>query len=149
MGFLGAIKGAFGATKSGLDAEMARWKSKDAAFASLAIVALTAGSDGEVEPQERKAGADFVRKGDLFKAFDRGELATALEGYYAKATDAILKEDLIDVIRKVKGTDYARSVVRVGVAIANSDGEFEAGEKEVLREVCAALGLPPEDFKGL
>lgn len=149
MGIWASIKGGLTAVAAGMDGEVAKWKNKDAAFASLAIVALVAGSDGEIEKEERKAGADFVRKGDLFKAFARDELAAALESYYAKSTDMILKEDLYDVIRKVKGSDAARSCVRVGMGIAASDGEVEPAEKEVLREVCAVLDLNPADFRGL
>lgn len=151
MGFLRSLQAGLASVTSaiGLDGEIAKLKNKDAAAASLAIVALVAGSDGEVEKSERKAGADFVRQGALFQAFDRPALASQLEGFYSKATDLILKEDLYDVIRKVRGTDAAASVVKVGIGIASADGEFEPQEKEVLIEVCKLLQLNPADFRGL
>jgi tellurite resistance protein TerB len=150
MSFLAGIQKKFEAAKAKLANEMSKLKNADAANASLAIVALVAGADGEVEPEERKAGANFVRQGELFKAFDRAKLAETLEAYYAKATNEILKEDLFDVIRKVKGdADVARTVVKVGIGIANADGEFEPQEKDILREVCQALNLNAADFRGL
>jgi tellurite resistance protein TerB len=149
MGFFSSVNSAVNTLSSKFDGEISKWKNKDAAYASLAIVALTAAVDGEIEPEERKAGTDFVRKSDIFKAFDRNDLAVALESYYMKATNDILKEDVFDVIRKVKGTDAAGSVVRVGIGIAKADGEMEPAEVEILREVCDALGLDPGAFKGL
>lgn len=150
MGFFSSLKAGFDSVKAGLDGEMAKFKNADAANASLAIVALVAGADGEVEPDERKAGAEFVRKGTLFQAFDRSKLASTLEEFYGKATNDIMREDLFDVIRKVKGNaDQSRAVVKVGIGIAKADGEFEPQEKEILAEVCDALGLSTSDFKGL
>ncbi|WP_422923111.1 tellurite resistance TerB family protein [Singulisphaera sp. PoT] len=147
MGFLDKLKSF--ASGTGLGAEFAKIRDRAAVNATLAAIALVAGADGDIEPAERKAGADFVRKGDLFQSFDREQLATTLEGYYSKATNEIAKQDLFDAIGKVKGTDYARSVVKIGIGIAGADGEFEPQEKEILREVCLTLGLNPVDFKGL
>lgn len=150
MGFLASLKGAFDSAKAGIAGEIAKLSSADSVNATLAIIALTAGADGEIEQEEVKMGADFVRKSDTFAAFDRATLASTLTGYYAKATDPILKGDLFDVIRKVKkNPDTARAVVKVGLAIAGADGEFEPAEKEVLSEVCTELGLVAADFKGL
>lgn len=149
MGLLSRLRAGFDSAKAGLDAEVAKIRDASAVNASLAIVALVAGADGEVEPEERKAGAEFVRKGTLFQSFDRTKLASTLEDYYGKATNEILREDLFDVIRKVKGTDQARTVVKIGIGIANADGDFEPQEKEILKEVCGVLGLNPAEFRGL
>jgi tellurite resistance protein TerB len=147
MALLEKLKSIAGAT--GLSAEFAKIKDRASVNATLAMIALVSGADGEVEQEERKAGADFVRKGDLFQAFDREQLAASLEGYYAKATSEIAKQDLFDLIAKVKGTDYARSLLKIGIGIAGADGEFEPEEKEILREACLVLALVPSEFKGL
>lgn len=150
MGLFDVLTSNFEKAKSALQGEMAKMKSADACNASLAIVALVAGADGEVEPEERKAGAEFVRKGTLFQAFDRSKLAATLEEYYGKATNDILKEDLLDVLRKIKkDPDAARAAVKVGIGIAKADGEFEPQEKEALIEACEVMGLDPKSFKGL
>lgn len=151
MGLLSKLKAGFDAATAvvGLDGEVAKLRNKGAVEASLAIVALVAGADGEVEAEERAAGVNFVRKGDLFKAFDRSALSSRLEEFYAKATDPIVKEDLFDVIKVVRGTDAARAVVKVGMGIAAADGEVEPQEKDVLREVCSLLLLDPSEFRGL
>lgn len=132
-----------------LSGEVTKFKSAAQVEASLAIVALVAGADGEVEKQEREAGVKFVLTNDIFKAFDRSSLSAKLEAYYGKCTDDISKVDLFDVIGKMKGNDAARSIVKVGIAIAKADGEFEPQEKEILAEVCRVLGLAPSEFPGL
>lgn len=149
MSFLAKMKSLAGAAGSTLAGEVSKIRDKKQCEATLAMMALIAGADGEIEAEERKAGANFVRNGDLFKAFDRQQLATALEGYYAKATCDISKQDLYDQIAKFKGTDTARTLVKIGLGIAGSDGEVEPGEVEVLRECCTILGLNAGEFKQL
>ncbi|MFK5952151.1 MAG: TerB family tellurite resistance protein, partial [Desulfobacterium sp.] len=39
-----------------------------------------------------------------------------------------------------------RAAVQVGVIIGNADGNFDADEKKVVREICQTLDIDPADF---
>ncbi len=124
-------------------------KDKHSVNATLAMIALVAGADGEIEPAERSAAAQLVRGGALFEGVNREEINTTLEAYFVKSTNEILKDDLYAVMAKCKGTDYARSLIKLGIKIAGADGVFEPQEKEVLREACTVLAVNAGDFPGL
>lgn len=149
MGFFSSLKDNFTAATSGFARDLGAFQTAAAVEATLAIVALVAGADGEIEPEEIKAGENFVRKGELFKDHDRAKLAAIMAANYAKATDGLLKGDLFDTIARVKGKPVAASVVRAGIGLARADGDFEVEEKEVLIEVCQTLGLDPKSFREL
>ena len=131
-------------------AAVSQLQRQDDVEAMLAIVALVAGADGEVEQQEREMAVDFVRQGDVFKNFDRTRLASTLEENFRKCANAIMRDDLFDKLRGIADEpDTAKKVLNAGIAIAGSDGDFEAEEKEVLIEAAQALGLNPQDFRKL
>jgi tellurite resistance protein TerB len=136
--------------KNAVSDEVSKLNRQDDVAATLAVVALVAGADGEVEPQERAMAVDFVRNGDVFKNFDRTTLADTLESYFKKSTNPIMRDDLFDVIKAVADEpDTIRKVIRAGIAIAGSDGEFEPQEKEVLLEVCELVKVPASEFRQL
>jgi tellurite resistance protein TerB len=152
MGFFSSLKSGLSSLNDQFQGEVTKFQNRNEVNATLAIVALVAGADGDCEPEEKKAGVDLVRSGNLFKAFagERESLASTLDSYYNKCTNDILKDDLYDEIRKVASNkEAAARVVRVGLAISKSDGVMEKEEVEVLREVCSVLGLDPKGFKGL
>ena len=60
---------------------------------------------------------------------------------------AIGKAEALKTIGKLRGKeDQARLMIRVACAIGASDGNFDASEKAVIREICRDLGLDPADF---
>jgi len=150
MGFFSKLVGSAVGAKDAAMAEVSKLQRQDDCIAMLAIMALVAGADNEVEKEESAMAIDFVKNGDVFKGFDRSMLATRLESNFKKCVNPIMRDDLIDDIRGIADEpDTARKVLRAGIAIASSDGEFEPEEKEVLLEVCQVLKLNPADFKQL
>lgn len=122
-------------------------KSADAQLASLAVCAMVAGADGEVEPQERTRIASFLGSSDLFATADLSKLKTTVNDFLDKGVDEILRHDLLRVIKKIASKpDEARAAVYAGIAVAKADGDFEEAEKTVLRDICRTLGLAAADF---
>jgi len=150
MGFFNKVFGAATKVKDEAMAEVSKLQRQDDVISLLAIIALVSGADGVVEPEESAMAVDFVKNGDVFKGFDRSMLATRLDANFKKCVNPIMRDDLIDDVRGISDEpDTARKVLRAGIAIAMSDGEFEPEEKEVLLEVCEVLKLNPTDFKQL
>jgi tellurite resistance protein TerB len=55
-------------------------------------------------------------------------------------------EALQAVAKLKKKEDQGRAVVQIGIIIGGADGNFDSGEKKVLREVCHSLGIDPAQF---
>ena len=56
-------------------------------------------------------------------------------------------EALQAVAKLKKKEDQGRAVVQIGIIIGGADGNFDAGEKKVVREVCHSLGIDPAQFE--
>ncbi len=146
MGFFSSLAGKGQAALAAMTQDAAALKSTTAMTGTLAMLALVAGADGEIEPAEKVAINGFMKASDLFEGHDRSQLATTLEGFFKKATDDFVREDLVELVAKLKGTAAAGAAMRLGVLIAAADGEVEPAEKEILRHVCGSLGLSLADF---
>lgn len=118
------------------------------ADATMAACALISGADGHIDPQERSRTAQFISSSDKLKSFDVASLRGKYDGY----CDVIMRDfafgkiELMQVIGKVKKPEEARAVVQLAAEIANSDGNFDAKEQAVMREIIHALGLSAAEF---
>ena len=148
MSFLNKLK-ALG-QQAGKEAQdtWSRYQSGPFADATMAACALIAAADGQIDPQERSRTAAFITSSDKLKTFDVAQLRQKYERY----CDTIGRDfdfgkiELMQVIGKVKKPEEARAVVQLAVVIANADGNFDAREQAVVREVVHALGLSPAEF---
>ncbi|MFD2608090.1 tellurite resistance TerB family protein [Deinococcus taklimakanensis] len=126
----------------------ARFNNAAFADATMAACALIGAADGHLDPQERSRTAAFITSSDKLKTFDVAQLRQKYERY----CDTIGRDfdfgkiELMQVIGKVKKPEEARAVVQLAVVIANADGNFDAREQAVVREVVHALGLSPAEF---
>ncbi len=124
---------------------------KSGAFrdASMAMCALVAAADGQVDPAERQHVESMIVGNDVLQNFP----ADQLRQRFNKHLDHLLadfqagKAEAMQEIAKVaKKPTEARAVIQTGIVIAGSDGYFAQAEQHVVREACAALGLRPEEF---
>jgi len=54
---------------------------------------------------------------------------------------------LIQVIGKLRSKpDQARAVIQIGIIIGGADGNFDAKERQMVKEACYAAGLNPTEF---
>lgn len=124
---------------------------KSGAFrdASMAMCALVAAADGEVDPAERQRVAGLIANNEVLQNFSAEELRERFEGYADKlAADFDFgKVSLMQEIGKVKKKpSEARAVIQIGIVIGGADGDFDDTERQVVREVCYALDIPPTEF---
>ncbi|MFF5257774.1 tellurite resistance TerB family protein [Actinomadura viridis] len=124
---------------------------KSGAFrdASMAICALVAAADGQVEPSERQRTASLITTNEVLQNFPAADLQRRFDAYLDKlAADFDFgKVGVMQDIAKVrKKPAEARAVIQIGIVIGGADGHFDETERSVVREACHALGLPPEEF---
>ena len=150
MGFWDNLKASASRMSTGLKTKVAQFKNSNFADASMATCALIAAADGTIDDDERRRTAEYIAQSDVLQVFNIADLRAKFDLYCQKLQGdfAFGKIELIQVIGKLRSSpDQARAVVQVGVIIGGADGDFDAEEKAVLREVCYALQLNPAEFE--
>jgi tellurite resistance protein TerB len=118
--------------------------------ASMAMCALVAAADGNVDPSERQRTATLITSNEVLSNFPPDDLQRRFEGYVAKLGSDFEfgKVGLLQEIGAVKkNPTEARAVIQIGIIIGGADGHFDENEKAVVREACHAVGLPPSEFE--
>jgi tellurite resistance protein TerB len=124
---------------------------KSGAFrdASMAMCALVAAADGNVDAEERRKVAGLITTNEVLANFDAEELRRRFDAYCNKlmADFDFGKVSLIQEIAKTKKKpNEARAVIQIGIIIGGADGNFDDDEKKVVREACFAVGISPSEF---
>jgi tellurite resistance protein TerB len=117
--------------------------------ASMAICALIAAADGNIDPEERRKVAALIGSNEVLQNFPADQLQTIFNGYCDKLTADFDfgKVGVIQDIGKVKKKPAeARAVIQIGIIIGGADGTFDEAEKRAVRDACHAVGLPPSEF---
>lgn len=132
-------------------AEASKWRDKETAEAMVAVMCAVAHADGALEAQEKAKFASMITTHPILKQFDRGVLVAKWNDlcqlYELDADighDAALKE-LTDV-SKNSPEQKRIAIIRLGVAAAKADGDFEAEERLILVRCCQALAVSPADI---
>ncbi len=149
MGFWDNLKDKTLKLNEDLQTKFGQFKNADFANASMAMCALIAAADGEIDASERQKTASFIMNNDLLKMFEANDLRTKFNNYCDKLqTDFDFgKVEVIQVIGKLKKKpEQARAVIQVGIIIGGADGDFDDDEKAAVRESCFAVGIDPGEF---
>ncbi|MCA1770595.1 MAG: tellurite resistance TerB family protein [Halomonas sp.] len=135
--------------RANLAAEVSKFKNRDFMEAVVSGCALVAAADGTVDASEKQKMAAFLERSEELKHFD---IRQVIEVFNKAVGDfefdhAIGKANALKTVGKVSGKDdQARILVRVVCAIGAADGDFDAEEKAVVREIAQELGLKAEEF---
>lgn len=149
MGFLSKLKEGALEMQSQLVSQVKQFKNKNFDDASMAVCALVAASDGNIDADERKKTASFIGSNDTLAVFDVSQLQKTFVDFCDKLTNDFDfgKIDLLQVISKLKKTPpQARAAIQVGIIIGKADGDFDDDEKNILREICLTLGIDKAEF---
>lgn len=117
--------------------------------ASMAMCALVAAADGQVEPAERQRVEELIVSNEVLQNFPADQLRQRFNQHVDKlvANFELGKSEALQVIAKAaKKPAEARAVIQTGMVIAGADGVFEPSEQYAIREACTALGVPPSEF---
>jgi len=143
------LKDSANKTRDRLAAEASKFKNRSFMEAVVSGCALVAAADGDISADEKQKMAGFIQRADELKHF---EMRQVIEVFNKTTADfefdaSIGKASALQTIGKIKGKDdQARLLVRVICAIGAADGDFDANEQAVVREICVELGLNPADF---
>jgi len=143
MAFSDLINKAKAATDS-MKSSVDRYKNKSFMEAFAACCAYVSFADGSVDDSEKKKMKTLFDHNELLQSFDKLELIEQFNKYikYFEMDLDVGEEKAMSAIQKLSGKDdAARTLVRLCVSIANSDGEFDDAEKKVVKKVCDELSI--------
>ncbi|TAN49732.1 MAG: Tellurite resistance TerB [Methylococcaceae bacterium] len=133
-----------------LKVEALKYRHKDFMRACMSGSALIALADGAVSAEEKQKMLRFIENFDALSVFSSKEMLECFQNY---ATLLELDKDLgeaktYDAIRKMSADDQpSRLVLRLIIAIAGADGNFDDQEKYVAKKIAQELKIDPAEFE--
>ncbi|MGJ0635505.1 tellurite resistance TerB family protein [Xenorhabdus bovienii] len=150
MSFLNKIKTAFSAGREELTNQVGRFKNRKFMEGTVAVCAHIAMASNGVSSEEKQKMVGFIKNSPELKVFDTTEIIeffNKLVSSYEFDAD-IGKGEAMKFIMVLKPQpEAAQLALRVGIAVAKSDGDFDNDEKTAAREICTTLGFTPTDFE--
>ncbi|GAA4799737.1 TerB family tellurite resistance protein [Streptomyces ziwulingensis] len=117
--------------------------------ASMAMCALVAAADGQVEQAERQRVEELIVNNEVLQNFPADQLRQRFNQHVDRLLtnfEAGRAEALQVIAKAAKKPAEARAVIQTGIVVAGADGHFEPSEQYAVREACVALGLSPAEF---
>ncbi|MBA6433781.1 metalloregulator ArsR/SmtB family transcription factor [Streptomyces sp. GMR22] len=117
--------------------------------ASMAMCALVAAADGTIDPSERGRVAQLIATNDVLQNFPPEDLHRRFEDHLDElTTDFTLgtASAMREIGKAKRRPAEARAVIQIGIVIGCADGYFDESERDVVRQACSALDIPPTEF---
>ncbi|EXU62467.1 Tellurite resistance TerB [Streptomyces sp. PRh5] len=117
--------------------------------ASMAMCALVAAADGTIDPSERGRVAQLIATNDVLQNFPPEDLHRRFEDHLDElTTDFTLgtASAMREIGKAKRRPAEARAVIQIGIVIGCADGYFDESERDVVRQACSALDIPPNEF---
>ena len=149
MSFWNNVKEKISDANDSLQKNIGQFKNKKFADASMAICALVAAVDGDIDADERKKTTGFIMSNESLKVFSASDLKEKFDFYCNKleADYDFGKIEAIQALSALKGKqDQARACIQLGIIIGGADGDFDADEKQAIKDACNAVGILPSEF---
>ncbi len=138
-------------TKAGeLKTEALKYKNKDFLNAAMAGSALIAMADGSVSAEEKQKMVKFIESNDALSVFTTTDVIKAFQDYVSQLEfdKDIGEAKAYQALGKMKSNvEASRLLVRMIIAVASSDGNFDANEQRVASKIARELGLTPAEFE--
>lgn len=148
MSFFDKVKGAINSGRDELTRQLAVSKQKFMQGTVAVCARIAVSSDG-VSSEEKQKMMGFLRSSEELKVFDTNEVIE----FFNKLVSSfdfdveIGKGETMKYIPALKDQpEAAQLALRVGIAVAKSDGNFDQDEKLASREIAIALGFDPAEF---
>ncbi len=149
MSFLKNLGDTIRKGKDSLLAEVSKYKNASFMEAIVAGAVIISAADGNISSDEKQKLLQYVQNAEELKAFTAKDIIAVfnkIDQSYEFDVH-IGKAEALKLVNRVKGhPEQARLVVRVAIAIANADGNFDESEKVAVSEICKELELNPTDF---
>lgn len=149
MSFFDKMKGALNASRTELTNQVSRFKNKKFMQGTVAVCARIAIASDGVSAEEKQKMIGFLRASDELKVFDTSEVIEFFNKLISSFDFDIeigKGETMKHILALKDQPEAAQLAIRVGIAVAKSDGDFDQDEKQAVREIAIALGFDPAEF---
>ncbi|WP_039057618.1 tellurite resistance TerB family protein [Enterobacter sp. Bisph1] len=149
MSFFNKVKGALNSGREELTRQVGRFKNKKFMQGTVAVCVRIAVSSDGVSAEEKQKMMSFLRASEELKVFDTSEVIEFFNKLVAsfEFDVEIGKGEAMKYILALKDQpEAAQLALRVGIAVAKSDGDFDADEQHAAREIALSLGFEPAEF---
>ena len=144
--FLAGLK-----TKAGeLKTEAMKYKNKDFLNAAMAGSALVAMADGNVSAEEKQKMIKFIESNDALSIFPTSDVIKSFQDFVNQLEfdKDIGEAKAFQALGKMKSNvEASRLLVRMIIAVASADGNFDANEKVVASKIAKELNISPSEFE--
>ena len=138
-------------TKAGeLKTEALKYKNKDFLNASMAGSALIAMADGSISSEEKQKMIKFIESHDALSIFSTNDVIKAFQDFVGQIEfdKDIGEAKAYQALGKMKSNaEASRLLIRMIIAIAASDGNFDDTEKKVAIKIAKELAINPSEFE--
>lgn len=138
-------------TKAGeLKTEALKFKNKDFLNAAMAGSALVAMADGSVSSEEKQKMVKFIESHDALSIFTTSDVIKAFQDHVGQLEfdKDIGEAKAYQALGKMKSNaEAARLLVRMIIAIASADGDFDVKERAVAVRIAKELNINPAEFE--
>ena len=135
---------------SELKTEALKFKNKDFLNAAMAGSALIAMADGSISSTEKQKMIKFIESNDALSIFTTSDVIKAFQDFVGQLEfdKEIGEAKAYQAIGKMKSnTEASRLLVRMIIAIASSDGNFDHDEKKIAVKIAKELAINPSEFE--
>lgn len=135
---------------SELKTEALKYKNKDFMNAAMAGSALIAMADGSISSEEKQKMVKFIESHDALSIFTTNDVIKAFQDFVAQVEfdKDIGEAKAYQALGKMKSNpEAARLLVRMIIAIASADGNFDDTEKKVAIKIAKELAINPTEFE--
>ena len=134
---------------SELKTEALKFKNKEFLEAAMAGSALIAMADGKISSEEKQKMIKFIENHDALSIFTTSDVIKAFQDFVGQIEfdNDIGEAKAFSALGKMKSNAEAgRLLIRMMIAIASSDGEFDSQEQVVAAKIAKELALNPAEF---
>ena len=133
-----------------LKTEALKFKNKDFLNAAMAGSALVAMADGSISSEEKQKMIKFIESNDALSIFTTSDVIKAFQDFVGQLEfdKDIGEAKAYQALGKMKSnTEASRLLVRMIIAIASSDGNFDDQEKKIAIKIAKELAIDPSEFE--
>jgi tellurite resistance protein TerB len=133
-----------------LKTEALKFKNKEFLNAAMAGSALIAMADGSISAEEKQKMIKFIESNDALSIFSTSDVIKAFQDFVGQLEfdKDIGEAKAYEALGKMKSNAQAsRLLVRMIIAIASADGNFDATEKRIASKIAKELAIDPAEFE--
>jgi tellurite resistance protein TerB len=133
-----------------LKTEALKYKNKEFLNAAMAGSALIAMADGSISAEEKQKMIKFIESNDALSIFSTSDVIKAFQDFVGQLEfdKDIGEAKAYEALGKMKSNaQAARLLIRMIIAIASADGNFDATEKKIASKIAKELAIDPAEFE--